>query len=98
MQTLRRVLRWLSFGWNRKARDRELEAELQFHLEEEAAEREQDGLSPEAARRAARLDLGEPHRRERGDSRDLGFGRPSRAGSRTCATECARSRKIRLSR
>jgi predicted permease len=29
-------------------------------LEEEAAEREQDGLSPEAARRAARLDLGSP--------------------------------------
>ncbi len=60
MQTLRRVLRWLNFGWNREARERELDAELQFHLDEEAAEREAAGLLPEDARRAARLDLGNP--------------------------------------
>ena len=58
MDTLRRMLRWLSSGWKLKARDRELDAELQFHLEEEAAEREAAGLPPEEARLAARRDLG----------------------------------------
>ncbi|MGO9229507.1 MAG: ADOP family duplicated permease [Bryobacteraceae bacterium] len=58
METLQRVLRWLSFGWRRKARESELDAELRFHLEAEAAEREADGLAPGEARRAASLDLG----------------------------------------
>jgi len=58
METLRRVMRWLDRGWNRKARESELDAELQFHLEEEATEREAAGLPPREARRAARLDLG----------------------------------------
>ena len=58
METLRRIWRWLSFGWNREARERAIEAELEFHLEEEAAERETAGLPAEEARRGARLDLG----------------------------------------
>lgn len=58
MDTLRRMFRWLSSGWNLKARERELDAELQFHLEEEAEEREAAGLPPEEARFAARRDLG----------------------------------------
>jgi putative ABC transport system permease protein len=58
MEIVRRVWRWVSFGWNRKARESELDAEIQFHLEEEAAEREASGLPPDEARRAAGLDLG----------------------------------------
>ena len=34
MDALRRLLRWLSRGWRRKARESELDAELQFHLKE----------------------------------------------------------------
>jgi predicted permease len=40
------------------AREQELDAELQFHLDEEAAARQAAGLPPEEARRAARRDLG----------------------------------------
>ena len=58
METQRRIWRWLSFGWSRETRERELEAELKFHLDEESAERQERGLSPEEARRGARLDLG----------------------------------------
>ena len=32
METLRRILGWLSFGWNLKARERELDDELQLEL------------------------------------------------------------------
>lgn len=44
-----------------RARDeRELEEEVAFHLEMEAAELQREGLSPEEARRRARLDFGGP--------------------------------------
>jgi hypothetical protein len=53
--TFFRKLRWLK---RRPAKEAELQEELQFHLEEEAADRQATGLSSEASRRAARRDLG----------------------------------------
>jgi predicted permease len=55
MNSLLRKLGWL---FQRKRKEAELEEELRFHLEEEAAEREADGAPIEEARRAARRDLG----------------------------------------
>lgn len=51
-------------GWLRRRADREAELreELQFHLDEEADARQEDGLTCAAARRAARRDLGNPAR------------------------------------
>ncbi len=55
MTTLFRKLGW----WLRRDRkEAELGEELQFHLDEEAAEREANGLPPDRAGRAARLHLG----------------------------------------
>jgi hypothetical protein len=47
-------------GWwvHRNRREEELGDELQFHLDEEAEEREAEGLPPDRAARAARLHLG----------------------------------------
>jgi len=50
-----RKVRWL---WQRRRKEDELSEELQFHLEEEAAQRQADGLSEDHARWAARRDLG----------------------------------------
>src|SRR2546421_5469901 len=57
MTSFFRKLRWLT---QRRAREDELREELQFHLEEEAEERTEEGLSKEEALRAARLELGNP--------------------------------------
>jgi len=46
-----RKLRWLM---QRRAREDELREELHFHLQEEAEERTEEGLSKEEALRAAR--------------------------------------------
>jgi predicted permease len=55
MSGLFRKLMW----WvQRRQKEDELREELQFHLEEEAAERGSDGLSEDQAMRAARIDLG----------------------------------------
>src|SRR5262245_9858907 len=48
-------LRWLT---ERSRKEAELREELQFHLEEEADERQADGLSQDDARWAARRELG----------------------------------------
>jgi len=48
-------LYWLA---RRRQKDAELEEELQFHLDEEAAEQMADGRQMDEARRAARRDLG----------------------------------------
>ena len=50
-----RKLRWLA---QRRSREQQLAAELQFHLEEEAEERRAAGLSAREARGAARRELG----------------------------------------
>jgi macrolide transport system ATP-binding/permease protein len=50
-----RKLSWLR---RRRSKEDELRDELEFHLEEEAEERAAQGLSPEDAHRAARLELG----------------------------------------
>ena len=52
-----RKLWWLT---QRRAREDELCEELQFHLEEEAEERTEEGLSKEEALRSARFELGNP--------------------------------------
>jgi predicted permease len=48
------------FGWltRPKAKDAELDEELRFHLEEEAGDCRDRGMPPDAARMAARRDLG----------------------------------------
>jgi len=55
MSSFFRKLRWLL---QRSGKEAELRQELQFHLDEEAAERRQDGLTGDAARRAASRELG----------------------------------------
>ena len=52
------LFRKLSWLWRRRIREEELRAELQFHLDEEAEERQAQGLADEEARLAARRDLG----------------------------------------
>jgi hypothetical protein len=55
MTSFFRKLRW----WMRRpGKEAELQEELQFHLEEEAGERQAEGLAAEEARRAARRELG----------------------------------------
>lgn len=48
------------FIWmlQRRRKEAEINEELQFHLEEEAAEREQEGIAPEQAKWAAHRELG----------------------------------------
>ena len=55
MRSLGRRLGWLL---QRSRRDAELSQELQFHLEEEAQERQERGTEEQEARWAARRDLG----------------------------------------
>ena len=55
MSTFFRKLRWLT---RRDRMEAELREELQFHLEEEAEERQALGLAEDQARWAARRDLG----------------------------------------
>ncbi|HEY4362349.1 MAG TPA: ABC transporter permease [Bryobacteraceae bacterium] len=55
MKSLFRKWRWFL---RRPDKETELQEELQFHLEEEAAERQSQGLSETEARQAARRDLG----------------------------------------
>jgi macrolide transport system ATP-binding/permease protein len=55
MTSFFRKLRWLI---RRPDKEAELQEELQFHLEEEAGERQAQGLAAEEARRAARRELG----------------------------------------
>jgi predicted permease len=55
MRSLIRKLLWLT---QRRRKEAELHEELQFHLEEEAAERRQDGVSPDQAKWAAHRELG----------------------------------------
>ena len=55
MRRLFDTLRWLA---TRRQREAELEAELEFHLEQETAEARERGLTDDDARRAARRDLG----------------------------------------
>src|SRR6266536_299684 len=50
-----RKLRWLA---KRSDKEAELRDELQFHLEEEAAQRQADGLAEDKARWSARRELG----------------------------------------
>jgi len=57
-----RHVHWLIYRlksvWRRGAREAELDAELQFHIEAEADEHIEAGLPPDDARQAARRSLG----------------------------------------
>src|SRR5580658_294258 len=55
MKPFFRKLKWLA---QRRGKEADLRAELQFHLDEEAEQREAEGLATVAAQRAARRDLG----------------------------------------
>jgi macrolide transport system ATP-binding/permease protein len=55
MSSFFRKLRWLTERRNKEA---ELREELQFHVDEEAEERQAVGMAEAEARRAARRDLG----------------------------------------
>ena len=55
MTSFFRKLRWLA---QRRRKEDELREELQFHLDEEAEQRQAEGLAKEEARWAARRDLG----------------------------------------
>jgi len=55
MNAFFRKLRWLT---QRQDKEAELGEELQFHLEEEAEQRREQGMTAETARRAARRELG----------------------------------------
>lgn len=55
MNSFFRKLRWLT---QRLGKDAELREELQFHLEEEAEQRQENGLAEDEARKAARRELG----------------------------------------
>jgi putative ABC transport system permease protein len=55
MNSIFRKLQWLT---RRSDKEAELREELQFHLEEEAEQRRGDGLTEDAARSAARRELG----------------------------------------
>src|SRR5258708_4417128 len=57
MTSFFRKLRWLM---RRPGKEAELQEELRFHLEEEAGERQAQGLAGEEARLAARRELGNP--------------------------------------
>jgi macrolide transport system ATP-binding/permease protein len=50
--------RKLTWWWQRRRKEDQLREELEFHLTEEAAERQGEGLTAEQARWAARRDLG----------------------------------------
>jgi predicted permease len=54
------LFRRLAWWRRRRVTEEELREELEFHLAEEAAEHQDDGRSAAAARRLARLDLGNP--------------------------------------
>jgi putative ABC transport system permease protein len=54
----RQIVRGLRALLNRPAADREIGDEVEHYFDEAAAELEKNGLSPEAARRAARLEFG----------------------------------------
>ena len=54
------VFKRLAWWLQRRRKETELEEELRFHLEEDAAEREDAGESAAFARRSARLDFGNP--------------------------------------
>ena len=55
MNSFFRKLRWLT---RRSDKEAELREELQFHLEEEAEQRQEEGLAKDEARWAARRELG----------------------------------------
>jgi macrolide transport system ATP-binding/permease protein len=55
MNSFFRKLHWLA---RRRRKEAELREELEFHLQEEAAELQADGLSDQSARWAARRELG----------------------------------------
>jgi predicted permease len=65
----------LALLWRRSQLDRELDDELRFHLEMNAAQERAEGASEDQARRAARLRLGNPQRLREESRAVFGFPR-----------------------
>ena len=82
MNAFFRKLRWLT---ERSRKEAELREELQFHLDEEAQERQALGLTPPEARWAARRELGN-FALVQEDTRATWGGRCSSSSARICAT------------
>ena len=73
--------------WRWRRQEAELDEEIGFHLAEETDERIARGLSPEAARLAARRDFGNLTRIRELTRETWGWGPPSDS-SRTFAARC----------
>ena len=82
-------VRWLLYRlrslWRRDAREADLEAELQFHIEAEAEEHIEAGLPADRARQAALRALGNVTSGQRRCACRLDLGRESSASSRMSA-------------
>ena len=87
MNSFFRKLRWLTRKSDKEA---ELREELQFHLEQEAEQRQDDGLTEGEARWAARRELG--NRRTGGGkhARRVGLDATGAVRARRRPTGCAR--------
>jgi hypothetical protein len=81
-----RKLKWLM---RRPEKEGELQEELQFHLEEEAGERQAQGLAAEEARRAAPAGNWETSLSYRRTRAPRGPGPSGNNSCRTSATACA---------
>ena len=69
MTVLRRIAMALRALLRPAAKDREMDAEIRFHLEMQASQHEAAGASPDEARRRARMEFGGVERfREAGGS------------------------------
>jgi hypothetical protein len=72
--------------WRRQAREADLDAELQFHIETEAEEQIAAGLPADRARQAARRSLGNVTLTKEDARAVWTWGARSSASSRMCAT------------
>src|SRR5262245_48058440 len=71
---MHRFLRRVRFLFRRDRFERELQEEMQLHLDMKVRERVDDGLTPESARRAARLQFGNVDRARETSRETWAFG------------------------
>ena len=84
--TMTSLFRKLTWWLQRRRKEDELREELQFHLAEEADERQADGLPEDQARWAARRDLGNVTLLREDDAHAVDVDACSSSWRRTCAT------------
>ncbi|HEX7362698.1 MAG TPA: permease prefix domain 1-containing protein [Bryobacteraceae bacterium] len=85
------------FFRRRKSRDDDLDRELRSHLDLEAEEQQESGVSPEEARYAAKRALGNASSSKK-TSAPPGAGTPPSGSGTTCAIPFALSEKALVSR